>query len=74
MGFSFWQWDRTFLQFFNNGMGPCSSFFNQSRESDLIGYGITMRIGKIPIQTPLGVLLGFQTQPCYEASDERQVK
>ena len=39
-------------------------------ESGLVGKGVTFRIGRIPVQTPLGARPGFETQPRYEAPDD----
>ena len=36
--------------------------------SDLVGKDVTLRIGKIPVETPLRARLGFGTQPPYEAT------
>ena len=36
--------------------------------------GVTIRIGRSPVQTPLGVLLGLRTQPCHEAPGDLQVE
>ena len=35
-------------------------------ESGLEGKGVVIRIGRFPVQTLLGVLLGLVTQPRYE--------
>ena len=32
-----------------------------------MGYDIVIRIGRFPVQTPLGAQLGLGTQPRYEA-------
>ena len=32
-----------------------------------MGYSIVVRIGRFPVQTPLGTRLGLGTQPCYKA-------
>ena len=35
-------------------------------ESGLVGYGVGIRIGRFPVQTPVGVQPGSETQPYYE--------
>ena len=43
-------------------------------KSGLVGKGIQIRIGRFPIQTPLGDRLGLGTQPRYEAHGNPRVK
>ena len=43
-------------------------------ESDLMGEGFAIRIGRFLVQNPLGVRLGLGTQPCYEALGDLWVK
>ena len=33
-----------------------------------MGYDIMIRIGRFPVQTPLGTQPGLGTQPCYKAA------
>ena len=39
-----------------------------------MGYSVTIRIGRFPVQTPLGARLGLGTQPCYEAPGDLWVE
>ena len=39
-----------------------------------MGSGITIRIRKFLVQTPLGPRVGLRTQPCYKAPRDLQVK
>ena len=36
--------------------------------------GISVRIGRFPVQTPVDAQLGLGTQPCYEAPGDLQVE
>lgn len=49
-------------------------FIHESGESSLVGKGIRMRIGRLPVQTPLGTRPGFGTQPSYKAPGDFQVE
>ena len=39
-----------------------------------MGYGVTIRIGRFLVQTPLGTRLGLGTQPRYEAPGDLWVE
>ena len=39
-------------------------------DSDLVGQGVVIRIGRFPVQTPSGARPGSGTQPHYEASGD----
>ena len=39
-----------------------------------MGYGVPIRIGRFPVQTPLGARLGLGTQPRYEAPGDLWVE
>ena len=43
-------------------------------ESRLVGYDIVIRIGRFPVQTPLGAQLGLGTQPRYKAPGDLWVE
>ena len=43
-------------------------------ESGLVGEGVVVRIGRFPVQTPLGARPGFGTQPRYEAPGDPRVE
>ena len=43
-------------------------------ESDLVGWGIVIRIERFPVQTQLGAQPSLGTQPCYKAPDDLRVK
>ena len=40
----------------------------------LVGYGVTIRIGRFSVQTPLKAWLGLVTHPHYKACGDPQVK
>ena len=42
-------------------------------KSDLVGYGIAIRIGRFPVQTPLGTQPGLEAQSHYEVPGDLQV-
>ena len=44
------------------------------RESRLVGYGVVIRIGRFPVQTPLGAQPGLGTQPRYKAARDLLVE
>ena len=48
--------------------------FNKVEESGLVGLGIVIRIGRFPVQTPLGTRPGLGTQPRYEAPGDLRVE
>ena len=52
-------------------MESSSLFFG---ESGLVGSGAAVRIGRFPVQTPLGARLGLGTQPRYEAPGDPRVE
>ena len=43
-------------------------------ESRLVGYGVVIRIGRFPVQTPLGAQPGLGTQPRYKAARDLLVE
>ena len=43
-------------------------------EGDLVGQGVVIRIGRFPVQTPLGTQPGLGTQPRCEAPGYIRVK
>ena len=43
-------------------------------ESGILGQGVVIRIGRFPVQTPLGVWLGLGTQPIFEAPGDLQLE
>ena len=43
-------------------------------QSGLVGWGITNRIKRFPIQTPLGAQPGLGTQPYYEVYSDLWIK
>ena len=45
-----------------------------NRESGLVGWGVTIRVRKFPVQTKLGAQLGLGTQPCYEIHSDFRVE
>ena len=42
-------------------------------ESGLVGYGVTFRIGRIPVQTPLAARPGFGAQSRYKTAGDLRV-
>ena len=42
--------------------------------SGLVGQGVVIRIGRLPVQTPLGARPGLGTQPRHKAPGDLQVK
>lgn len=44
------------------------------RESGLVGSGIRLRIGSIPVQTPVDTQPGLGTQPHHEAPGDAQAE
>ena len=49
-------------------------FIHESGESSLVGKGIRMRIGRLPVQTPLGAWPGLGTQSHYKAPGDLRVE
>ena len=43
-------------------------------ESGLVGWGVTLRIGRFPVQTPIDAGPGLGTQPLYEFPGDSQVE
>ena len=43
-------------------------------ESGLVGQGFVVRIGRFPVQTPLGARPGLGAQPRYEAPGDLRVE
>ena len=43
-------------------------------ESRLLDWGVVIRIGRFPVETPLGTWPGLETQSRYEAPDELQLE
>ena len=46
----------------------------ESGESGLVGQGVVVRIGRFPVQTPLGARPGLGTQSHHEAPGDPWVK
>ena len=43
-------------------------------ESGILGQGVVIRIGRFPVQTPLGVWLDLGTQPSFKAPGDLQLE
>ena len=65
---------REKLQKFKYMENEKSFLDGMKNQSGLVGEGVVVRMGRFPVQTPLGAQLGLGTQPCYEAPGDLEVE
>ena len=59
------------LKLLHNSVFVC---YDNFRQSGLVSWGVTSRIERILVQTPIGAWPGFGTQHCYEVPGDLRVK
>ena len=55
-------------------LSSCKLFISMNGESGLVSWGITIRIGRFPVQTLLDTQPGLGSRACYKATSDHQVE